>query len=166
MEKEDLPDEIDGEKAEKVAAFMDYLEGGDWALDPRVENELDNTLSEEGIVGGFFGESGSEERIPLIEKFSPDESQWGGKSIFKEGQPRAVTLADNLPEAFPVLKPSERFINDFVADYEMRLTSVNGVARDQLMRIFRAMFGAGTADDQEGRNTLQLALSAGPEDND
>lgn len=161
------PENMSEEKLETIERFVEYLDGdSEWALDPKVEKELDNALSEEGVIGMFQGGENAEERIPLIEKFSPDENEWGGKSIFTQGQPRNVTLADNLPIAFPVLKPTEEFINKFVEDYEMRLTSVDGVSRDQLMRIFRAMFGSGTGEGEEAASTLQLALSAGPEDSD
>lgn len=166
MSESDLPDNIDPEKAKQIGEFMEYLSGGDWAMDPRVDQELNEALSEESIIGMYSGKDSGEERIPLIEKFSPDENEWGGKSIFQEGQPRNITLADNLAKAFPVLTPSEAFINEFIEDYEMRLTSVDGVARDQLMRIFRAMFGAGTNSDGEAPNALEIALSAGPEDSD
>lgn len=166
MSESDLPEGIDPQKAEAVKEFMDYLSGGDWAMDPRVDQELDSALSEEEIIGMYAGKDSGEERIPLIEKFSPDAKEWGGKTIFETGQPRSVTLADNLPKAFPVLLPSEQFINQFIEDYEMRLTSVDGVARDQLMRIFRAMFGAGTNESGEAPNALEIALSAGPEDKD
>lgn len=145
---------------------MSESNDSDWALDPRVEKELDEALSEEGIIGGLLAGASDEERIPLVQEFAPDEEQWGGKSIFEEGQPRSVTLADNLATAFPVLTPSEAFIEDFIADYEMRLTSVDGVSRDQLMRIFMAMFGSSPGEEGSSPNALEIALSAGPEDND
>jgi len=164
----DLADklDVDQEQIEKFAEFMKYLDGGDWAMDPRVENELENVLSEEGVIGMYSGKESGEERIPLIEKFSPNESEWGGKTIFEASQPRNVTLADNLPLAFPVLKPTENFIHEFIEDYEIRLTSVEGVSRDQLMRIFMAMFGSNPGEDGSAPNALEIALSAGPEDKD
>lgn len=144
----------------------DTEENAGMTLDPRVEEEIQNSLTEEQIIGMYSGGENSEERIPLIEQFAPDEEEWGGKSYFQPGQPRAITLADNLATAFPVLKPSEEFITAFIEDYEMRLTSLEGISRDQLMRIFRAMFGAGSSEEMEGGNSVELMLSAGPEDND
>lgn len=135
-------------------------------LDPRVKDEIDNALTEEDIIGMYHGGESGEERIPLIEQFAPDEEEWGGKSYFQPGQPRAITLADNLATAFPVLQPSEEFINAFIEDYEMRLTSLDGVSRDQLMRIFRAMFGAGSEEGMDGENSMRLMLSAGPDNDD
>lgn len=140
--------------------------GNEFAIDPDVKEELENTLTEEEIIGMYTGQGGKEERIPLIEKFAPEEDQWGGKSYFERGQPRAITLADNLSTAFPVLKPSEKFIEEFIEDYEMRLTSLEGISRDQLMRIFTSMFGGSTAGDEEDPNSVSLMLSAGPDDND
>jgi len=165
-EEPDLPEGIDPEKAEAVKQFMDYLSGGDWAMDPRVDQELESALSEESIIGMYSGKDSSEERIPLVEKFSPNENEWGGKTVFETGQPRSITLADNLATAFPVLKPSEEFITEFIEDYEMRLTSVDGIARDQLMRIFMAMFGNAPGEEGGRPNALEIALSAGPEDSD
>lgn len=136
------------------------------ALDPRVEEEVSGALSEEEIIGMYTGAGSSEERVPLIEGFAPDSDNWSGKTIFERGQPRAVTLADNLSEAFPVLKPSEELIDTVISDYEMRLTSLEGISRDQLVRVFSSMFGGGGPEGAEDANTLELALSAGPENDD
>lgn len=138
----------------------------EFKLDEEVQEELQGVMSEEEIIGMYQGGKSSEERVPLIEQFAPGEDEWGGKSIFREGQPREITLANNLAKAFPVLLPSEQFITSFIEEYEMRLTSVDGVARDQLMRIFRGMFGASTGEAGDSPGALQLALSAPPEDDD
>lgn len=134
------------------------------SIDPAVKEELSNVMNEDEIMGMYSGANGSEERIPLVEEFSPDAEEWGGKTIFGPGQPRAITLADNLVEAFPVLLPTEEMIDTVISDYEMRLTSLEGTSRNQLMRIFMAMFGKQTSEDGEGPNSLEVMFSAGPDD--
>lgn len=136
----------------------------DQALDPKVKEELDDVMNEEQIMGMYAGGSNSEERVPLVEEFGPESDQWGGKTIFGPGQPRAVTLADNITEAFPVLLPSEELIDTVINDYEMRLTSLEGTSREQLTRIFQSMFGKSTGEEGEHPNSLELMFSAGPDD--
>lgn len=141
-------------------------DGDGYNLDPRVKEELDNVDTEEQIIGMYSSQGGQEERIPLIEKFGPGVDEWGGKSFFQPGQPRAVTLADNLAEAFPVLTPQKELIDNVVSDYEMRLTSLDGLSRDQLMKIFMSMFGNSPGENGETPGSIELALSAGPDNDD
>lgn len=152
------------ENTEKTTESEENGQG--YNLDPRVREELENTTTEEQIIGMYSSEGGGEERIPLIESFGPDSEQWGGKSFFQPGQPRAITLADNLVEAFPVLYPQKELIDTVVTDYQMRLTSLDGLSRDQLMKILMSMFGNSPGENGETPGSIELALSAGPDNDD
>lgn len=140
---------------------MSKSNNSDWEMDKEVEEELRSKMTEEEIIG-MYGSGGSkEERMPLVESWFPNESEWGGKTNFTEKQPELITLAENLPNAFPTLKPVEPLLQSFIDKYEMRLTSIEGVSRDQHMRVLRGLFGGGTQGEGDNPSALQIALSAG-----
>lgn len=141
-------------------------EKDDFVIDPEIEQEVEEALGDEDIIGRYMGGSG-EERIPLVSDWMPDGDEWQGKTIITKQEAIAHALAKNLSYAFPEVRPMHDFIESSVNDLEMLLTSVQGRAREQQMEVLRAMFGAGKADMEEASTMAMTALAgAQQEDND
>lgn len=137
----------------------DVEDGDEWSLDPRVEKEIEEALSDEDVVARFMGGSGDEARIPLVRDWLPGGDEWQGKTIISKREAIAHALAKNLHHAFPTIRPMEDFIIDSVNDLEMLLTSVDGRARDQQMEVLRGMFGAGKVDHEEAMTAGMTAIA-------
>lgn len=135
-------------------------------IDPKVINELQSVLSEEEIVGMGMREKGSEEKIPLVEGWFPQKEEWSGKTNISLFQAHNIALAKTLSLAFPELKPLEKFIQESLTNYEMLLTSVEGVSREQQMNVLMSMFGGGSKEQTESQTALMTALAGNLGDED
>jgi len=131
----------------------------DFVIDPDLKEDLQSKLSEEQIIGMYGGGVKSEERIPIVEGWFPKDDEWAGKTILNRHQARSLALAKHLPKAFPEISPLEDFINTIIDDYEILLTSVEGVSREQQMRVLQAMFGGGSEEQEEARTAILTALA-------
>lgn len=137
----------------------------EFAIDPKVEKEADEALSDSEIIGGYMAGGETGERENLVEKWLPGEDEWQGKTIITKREAKAHALAKNLALAFPVVRPMEEFIESSINDLEMLLTSVEGKSRKEGMEVLRAMFGAGLTENEEARNLAYTAI-AGAHDGD
>lgn len=135
-----------------------------WEMDENVENELKDKMSEEEVIGMFTSGGEGEDKMPLVESWMPEGEEWGGKTVFDETQPEMITLAENLPKAFPVIKPMQPLISDFIDKYEMRLTSIEGQARIQQMEVFKSMFGGNSGESGDSQSLFEIALNANDND--
>ena len=137
--------------------------GEDFAIDPDLKEELDGALSEESIIGMGMAGGKSEEKMPLVKEWFPDENKWEGKTIITANQATQLALAKHLPKAFPEIMPLEGFINDVINDYEMLLTSVEGVSREQQKETLISLFGGSSKTDKEGASHIEIAMGGGEE---
>lgn len=136
----------------------------DITLQDDVKEEIEKADSEDFFVSYGLGQSG-EQKTEFIEKWFPKEDDWKGKTDIGPSQARNLALLRNLHLAFDEIQGLADFLTLTADDYEQYLTSVDGKAREQHVRIMRAMFGADT--DMENTQGLMNQLLAGHiDDND
>lgn len=138
---------------------------GNGQLDPDVVEELEDLPREDPFVTEYSarGEGSDEESISFAAKWFPDESDWQGKTSITQDQAHALAAVRNLSQAFEELEPLEGMLNDMVDDYEMYLTSVDGVAREQQVQVLMSMLGGGVDGESVAGNTLARLFAQNPE---
>lgn len=148
---------------------MSQSEGKDeWVMDDQVKEEVSNVLSEEEIIGMYHSGGEGEQRMPIVKSWFPDEDQIKGKTIVTKRQAKQLALARHIPKAFSEVSPLEGFIEGVINDYEMLLTSVEGIGREQQTNVLRSLFGGGSEQVQEVTSTLlgMASMRGNEEDND
>lgn len=133
-------------------------------IDPDLREELEDLPAEDPFVTEYGTSMGSgsakEESINFADKWFPDWDQWQGKTRITPRQARALAAVRALPLMWEELEDLEPFLDQFVRDYEMYLTSIDGVAREQHADILRSMFG-GEAEQEERRRDMIMGAIAG-----
>lgn len=133
-------------------------------IDPELKEELENLPAEDPFVTEYGTSLGSnsaqEESISFADKWFPEHDEWQGKTRITPQQARALAAVRALPLVWDELEDLKPFLDRFVTDYEMYLTSIDGLARDQHADILRAMFG-GEAEQEERRRDMLFGAIAG-----
>jgi len=137
---------------------------GGFNLDPDVKEELEETKSEEDIIGMYQTEGGDSEKVPVLKSWLPDSDEWQAKTVVNEREARLMAVARNLTEAYDEIEHMEPFIEGLITDLEMYKTSVDGMAREQQKSVLMAMFGR-SSDAQESQSMV-MSMLAGQQDDD
>lgn len=131
-------------------------------IDPDLKEELENVKTEDPLLTEYTsggGGDGHGESIGFAGQWFPDESEWQGKTNITEGQAKALAMARHLPDVFEELEPLRGFLNDTLDDYEMYRTSIEGLAREQQMKILMSIFG-GSPDQQSSAGDALASIFA------
>lgn len=129
-------------------------------------NLLKNDIPSEQLLTEFNkGGQSNEDKTEFTKEWFPGSEEWQGKTDISYHQAKALALVRNLHLVFPEIDDLELFLNNTVTDYEMYLTSVDGLAREQQASILKSLFGGSTEESENTRNMLMTAL-AGKKDND
>lgn len=115
-------------------------------LDPKVVEEVEEADSEEDLFAEYFntGGGGSEgEKLDVTREWFPTENQWQGKTNIRMHQARCLAIIRHYFSYFDEIDDLEPLISGMVTDYEMYLTSVEGMSRKEHEGILRSMFGGG-----------------------
>ena len=136
-------------------------------IPPEIEEEIENALSEEEIIGSYSNSSGDNgERLSIIREWLPGGDSHKGKTNISIHQARAIALAGNITTVFDEM-PDEyaEYIDEVIDDYLQLLTSVDGVSREQQIHVLASMVGSGEKEEQETESAVRAAISATKEDN-
>lgn len=133
------------------------------AIDPRVEEELEDINSEEEIFGSYHTDGQAGEKIETVNNWLPDKDNWQGKTVVNEQEARLFSVARSLPKAFPEIEEKEPFIDEMITNMEMYKTSANE-AREQQVSVLGSMFGSTGEEGSIG--SAVRGFIAGNEEND
>lgn len=140
-------------------------QAGNGDLDDLVDS-LESIESDEDLLGEYgVGPNGDgDDRLRAITEWLPDHDQWQGKTNITEEQARELAAARLVVKYFDELDEIEADLTQYINDYEMYLTSVDGAARREQVGVLRSLFGSGALGGG-GDNGLAFYLSA-PDDSD
>lgn len=134
------------------------------AIDPRVEEELEQITSEEEIFGSYHSDGEAGEKVETVNNWLPNDENWQGKTVVNEREARLFAVARALPHAFEEIEDMQPFIDEMLTNVEMYKTSVGGMAREQQVSVLGSMFGS--SDDGEGVRSALAGFIAGGENDD
>lgn len=136
------------------------------AIPDEVEKEIEESISEDSLIGGYLAGKGNEnEKLPIVESWFPEAEEWHGKTRVTPRQAQAVAIAKHLPIIFDEIDEYDKFIENMIDDYLKLLTSVEGVSRDQQMQVLQSLFGGVSDEENEAKSFMKAAISAGESEN-
>ena len=149
---------------------MSDEKGNGFALDPRVEQELEKANTETDFMGSYVTDGDSSDKIPLVTEWMPDGSEWQGKTIVNDREARLFAIARALPYAYrdefkDMDGDMDGFITTLFKNLEMYLTSRDGVSREQQKEVLMAMFG-GKPDSDQAQNFMRGVFAQAGDDDD
>jgi hypothetical protein len=149
---------------------MSDEKGNGFALDPRVEQELEKANTETDFMGSYVTDGDQSDKIPLVTDWLPDGTEWQGKTIVNDREARLFAIARALPHAYrdefeDMDGDMDMFINTLFKNLEMYLTSRDGVSREQQKEVLMAMFG-GKPDQDQAQNFMRGVFAQAGDDDD
>lgn len=102
--------------------------------------------------------------IELLSAYLPDEDDWSAKTRLNEEQPAKLNGVELLTEFYPEIEEYDELLKRWVYDYEKRLTSVEGVGREEYVKILEALTGGQGTTAVEDESILQKVMSSDGED--
>lgn len=100
------------------------------------------------------------EPIDLLSSYLPDEDDWSAKTRLDETHPEKLAALELLTEFYPELSEYEHVLKQWVGDYEKRLTSVEGVGREEYVKILEAMTGGQGTTAAEDTSILEKVMAS------
>lgn len=149
---------------------MSDEKGNGFALDPRVEQELEKANTETDFMGSYVTDGDQSDKIPLVTDWLPDGDEWQGKTIVNDREARLFAIARALPYAYQeefaeMDGDMNGFITTLFHNLEQYLTSRDGVSREQQKEVLMAMFG-GKPDQDQAQNFMRGVFAQAGEDDD
>lgn len=126
-----------------------------------VQEEIDESVTEENLIGGYLSESGdNEEKLGIVENWFPGKDEWHGKTNISPKQARAVAIAKHLPTIFHEIEEYDEFLELMIDDYMKLLTSVEGVSRNEQMKVLQSLFSGVADEEQEAESFVRSMIAA------
>lgn len=128
--------------------------------------EIQDVSSEDSILTEYFTnpEAGDTEKLSHVDAFTPGADEWKGKTNIAAHQARLLALGRILCRAFPEVKEYEPLLEDAMTNYEMYLTSIDGMSRTEITSILKALFGGSGDPEEEASRWVQAFSAMGRED--
>jgi len=105
----------------------------------------------------------SPDPIDLLASYLPQEDDWSAKTRIKDSHPEKLSAVEMLTEFYPEIEEYEDVLDQWVHDYEKRLTSVNGLGREEYVKILEALTGGQGTTAAEDSSILDKVMGG---DND
>lgn len=121
-------------------------------------DDIDN---EQDLMFGYGGQSRNP--MDLMADYLPANNDYGAKTVLTKEQVHLLASLEQLLEFYPELEHRQDMIEDWIAAYEKRMTSVHGLSRDQFLKILVSMNG-GSLDSEGDSGILQKVLEADVDD--
>lgn len=121
------------------------------------ELDPEEVEQEEDLIFGY----GSHDRKPteLISDYLPEKEDYGAKTVLTHEQVHLLAGLEQLTAFYPELSQYDRLITQWIASYEKRMTSVNGLSRSDFLQILVAVSG-GSVNESEAKGILDKVLDA------
>lgn len=102
--------------------------------------------------------------MELISAYLPNEDDWSAKTRLHESHPEKLKGVELLTEFYPEIAEYDDVLKEWVDDYEKRLTSVEGVGREEYVKILEALTGGQGTTVAEDSSILQKVMSSDGDD--
>lgn len=123
----------------------------------RDEVSAEKVADEDELMFGYQGES--RDPTDLLSDYLPEKQDYGAKTVLTKDQVHLLAALEQLSNFYPELEHREGLIRTWIAAYEKRTTSVNGLSRSEFLEILVSMSG-GSVDKEEREGILQQVLGA------
>lgn len=129
---------------------------------PEVDGSKVND-EEADLMFGYKNSGPEESPVGLLADYLPEDEDFAAKTILHEDHPAQLNALEILTQLYPELSEFEDEIDEWVDQYEKRLTSVEGASRSEFTRILEAMSGS-AAKDEEGKTPMEKLMSTGDDE--
>lgn len=119
--------------------------------------------NEQELMFGYGGNGQSP--MDLMADYLPDNDDYGAKTVLTKEQVSLLAGLEQLLEFYPELSHRDGVVEEWIAAYEKRMTSVHGLSRDQFLKILVSMNG-GSIKYEDSDGILQKVLEADIGDTD
>ena len=159
---EDIPEHIKEQLKEEIN------DNDEPVIPEELLDELKQTQTED-LFTEYFGkgdESKIGESIDFAKDWFPSKENWSGKTKISAHQAHSLSVVRNFTKVFDEVNHLDEMFDSFVTDYEIYLTSVEGLSREQQLSILKNMFGGPSDSDEEAKNMFRTMLADRMGEND
>lgn len=117
--------------------------------------DADKIDKEEDLMFGY----GSKDRQPveLLSDYLPEKEDYAAKTVLTKEQVHLLAGLEQLTVFFDEIEQYDDAITQWIEAYEKRLTSVQGLSRQEFLEILVAMQG-GSVDSESQKGMLEKVL--------
>lgn len=99
----------------------------------------------------------------MANDYLPGEDQWVAKTILDLEDPGRIAVLRQMDQIYPEVEDLQPVIDQFLDEFLPAKTSIGGKSRDEINKMFQAMFGSDVGESDSG---AQLAAALGVDTGD
>lgn len=128
------------------------------SVDPNKVNREDELI---------FGHTKSGNKpLDLLSDYLPEKEDYGAKTVLTARQVHLLAALEQVMTFYPELQEYDEVLTEWIAAYEKRKTSVEGLSRSEFLEIL-VSFSGGSVDKEERKKLIDKVLDTNlGDDND
>lgn len=120
------------------------------------ELDADSVNKEEDLMFGYGGQD--RKPVEILSDYLPEKEDYAAKTVLTKEQVHLLAGLEQLTVFYDEVEQYDEVIEEWIKAYEKRLTSVQGLSRQEFLEILVAMQG-GSVDKESQKGMLEKILS-------